>query len=513
MSRSLIRPAALAGSLAISAIALSACGISTSDSIARDDRRAASERQTQQRQDAASRAARRRQLPTRPAGTIAVAVPSRTSIVGRAAIQADDSTSTVDYDLQIADDIGAARDLCAGRVDLAQLSRPLSRAEREACESNGLTVNRPVTLGYTVAVLVTRNGTDIGGDCLTLGGVRSLLAVNSTVTNWSQIGFGDFPFAVAGPPADAAVMTPVTRLALRIPDRPAAQSDLRTGMLTFTDQSEIGAFIAGTDRLDALDRQVRQYVRRVTAERRAADAQAIARAEREAARRVVRKINEENRARARRGESVADPEGLAARNARRVAEAKRKAAAAQRTVNRREIQRLERKHRAEQRPSYLGDGRLAIVGYPYYEAHSDVLRPLEVDPRVRASAGNTPDCRFPSQHAISNGSYPLALPVFLYGDSDTLRSAAVRPLLRAILDNNAELTRMNDAAGLSTTAINDVRRSFRLDDEASSGTTTSPSSPRSPDSPVSPSTPTATSPASPPTPGGVPGVDAPQATP
>lgn len=512
-SRYPLRPATLAGTLALSALALSACGVNTSDSIARDDRRAASERQTQQRQDAESRAARRSELPTRPEGTAAIAVPSRTSIVGRAAIRADDADSTVDYDLQIADDIGAARDLCAGRVDLAQLSRPLTKAERAACASNGLTVNRPITLGYSVAVLVTRNGMDIGGDCLTIGGVRSLLAVNSTVTNWSQIGFGDYPFAVAGPPADSSIMTPVTRLALRIPDRIAAQSDLRTGMLTFTDQSEIGAFVAGTDRLDALDRQVRQYVRRVTTERRAAEAQAIARAEREAARRVVRKINAENRARAARGESVADPEALASRNARRVSDAKRKAAAEQRAVNRREILRLERKHRAEQLPSYLGDGRLAIVGYPYYEAHSDVLRPLEIDPRVRAEAGNTPDCRFPSQHSISNGSYPLALPVFLYGDTRTLRSATVRPLLRAILDHNAELTRMNDAAGLSPTAINDLRRNYGLESEASSGTSTSPDNSVPPNSPVSPSTTTATNPAPPPARGGVPGVDAPQATP
>lgn len=511
-SRYPLRPAALAGTLAISALALSGCGVNTSDSIAQSDRRAASERQTQERQTAETRAARRSELPTRPDGTVAVAVPSRTSIVGRAAIRADDADPTVEYDLQIADDIAAARDLCAGRVDLAQISRPLTKAELAVCASNGLSVGKPLTLGYTVAILVTRNGTDIGGDCLTLGSIQSLLAVNSTVVNWNQIGFGDYPFAVAGPPASSSVMTPITRLALRLPDRLASQSDLRTGMLTFTDQSDIGAFIAGTDRRDALNRHVRQYVRRLTTERRAAEAQAIARAEREAARRVVRKINAENRARAARGESVADPEALAARNAQRVAEAKRKAVAQQRAVNRREIQRLERKHRAEQLPSYLGDGRLAIVGYPYYEAHSDVLRPLEIDPRVRTAAGSKPDCRFPSQHSISNGSYPLALPVFLYGDTRTLRSTVVRPLLRSVLDNNAELTRVNDAAGLSPTAINDLRRNFGLETESPSGTSTSPRNSVSPTSPVSPIT-TATSPAPSPAPGGVPGVDAPQATP
>lgn len=515
-SRHSVRLAFLAGSVALSAVALSACGVSTSDDLVQSDRQAAAERESQQRKDAASAEARHGDLPTRPPGTLAVSMRLPETITGRALSKvAESRRSTARYDVQIAETDTGIKDLCAGRIDLIQTARSLTPAEKAACAANGLKVDKPVTIGYAVAVLVTRNGADIGGDCLTLGGVKALLSVNSTVTNWQQIGFGNHEFAVAGPPANGGVMQPIGRLALGFPIGQLSQGNLRGSMQVFTDSDDIGAFIAGTDRQEVLDRQVRTYTRRVTIERQSADANAVARAEREAARVVVARINAENRRRARRGESVADPEALAARNAKRVEDAKRKAGAEQRAINRRALNRLTREYRTEQMPSYLGDGRLAVVGYPYYEAHSDVLRPLEIDPRTRSAAGSRPDCRFPSQHTIANGSYPLTLPIYLYGDTRTLRGDLARPVLRTILDHNAELSRMNDLAGLSVAAVKKTRDQLNVGtdstQDSSSGTiTASPSSP----SPASPtSTTTSPSPAPPPAPGGIPGVDAPQASP
>lgn len=502
-----VRLAFLAGSIALSAVTLSACGVSTSDTIVQDDRRAAADRENQQRADAASAEARHGELPTRPSGTIAVGMRIPETVTGHAIARAASTDAPLKYDVQVAETNTGIQDLCAGRIDLLQTGRKLSAAEQAACAANGLDVDEPMIIGYAVAVLVTRNGTDIGGDCLTLGGVKSLLAVNSTVTNWQQIGFANQEFAVAGPPAGASVMQPIGRLALGFPIGQLGQGNLRSSMQVFTEPDDIGAYIAGRDRRDVLDRQVRSYVRRVTLERRSADANAIARAERDAANAVVRRINAENRRRTARGESVADPAALEARNAQRVADAKRQAGAKQRAANGRSISRLSREYRNEQLPSYLGHGRLAVVGYPYYEAHSDVLRPLEVDPRTKSAAGSRPDCRFPSQHTIADGSYPLTLPVYLYGDTRTLRGELARPLLRTLLDDNAELTRMNDVAGLSAAAVSRTRREFGV------GTGTSPAPTASPSSPASPSTTTSPTPAPPPAPGGIPGVDAPQATP
>ncbi len=506
-----VRLAFLTGAVALSALTLSACGVSTADDIVQDDRRAATDRENQQRADEASAQARHGELPTRPDGTIAVSMRLPESVTGNAIARAASTRSPVKYDIQVASTDTGIQDLCAGRVDLVQTARTLTAAEQAACAANGLKVDKPVTIGYAVSVLVTRNGTDIGGDCLTLHGVKSLLAVNSTVTNWQQIGFANHEFAVAGPPANTGVMQPIGRLALGFPIGQLSQGNLRGSMQVFTEPDDVGAFIAGTDRREVLDRQVRSQVRRITLERRSADANAVARAEREAANAVVRRINAENRARTARGESVADPQALADRNAKRVADAKRKAGAEQRAANRRAISRLEREYRAEQLPSYLGDGRLAVVGYPYYEAHSDVLRPLEIDPRTRTAAGSRPDCRFPSQHTIANGSYPLSLPIYVYGDARTLRGDLARPLLRTILDHNAELTRMNDVAGLSANAVSNTRREFGVGTETSPAPSSTPSSPTSPASPSA--TTTSPSPAPSPAPGGIPGVDAPQATP
>lgn len=502
VDRRVARAGLVAIGLAVSALSVTACGLDTSSDIVQSDRQAASAREDRQREDAASAARRREELPSRPPGALSVAMRVPDTITGQAIRKAGSGPSPIRYAIQVNEPGASIRDLCAGRIDLVQTSRKLTAAELSACAANGLQVNRPVTIGYATAILVTRNGTDIGGDCLTLGGVKSLLAVNSTVTNWRQIGFADQPFAVATPPAESPVMQAIGHLALGFPIGGLSAENLRSGLQIFTDQSDIGAFIAGDDRLVALDRTVRSYTERLTQERQAADAYAVARAERAAARRVVDRIEAENRRRARAGESVADPAALEAANAKRVADAKRRAAHDQRLANRRSINRAAATYRREHLPGYLGDGRLGVVGYPYYEAHSDVLRPLEIDPRTRSAAGSQPECRFPSQHTIANGDYPLVLPIYLYGDDRTLRGAPARPLLRTLLDYNAELTRNNDVAGLSAAVVATTRRQLGL---GAQETTESPSSPAS--------TVTTPAPAPTPAPGGIPGVDAPQATP
>ncbi len=152
------RIASLLGTVAVSALALSACGVNTSGDIVRDDRRAASEREQQIRQDAASAEARRGELPTRPAGTLAVSSRLPDSITARAARRSAATSSTVKYELQVADTDTGIKDFCAGRVDLLQLARTLTAAEQALCTANGLKVDKPMTIGYAVSVLVTRNG-------------------------------------------------------------------------------------------------------------------------------------------------------------------------------------------------------------------------------------------------------------------------------------------------------------------------------------------------------------------
>ncbi|MGX6449574.1 substrate-binding domain-containing protein, partial [Patulibacter sp. S7RM1-6] len=426
---------------------------------------------------------RRAALPTRPDGRLAVSVRTDASISAAAAAKLREGRGDVDVDVTVEPTDQGFQNLCNGRVDLLQAGRRISAAEQAACEANGLDVGSPVVIGYGTSVLVTRNGTDIGGDCLTIGGVRALIARGSTVRNWQQIGFFDRSFAVGMNRNSVGVLQSLGIRALGRQLGGVAINQFRTDLQAFASNDEVGAFVTGQDELEELDRETAAYVRRQAATRRPAQSAAIRRAEAAAARRVVAQIERENAARKRRGQEVSDADALERRNAQRVSAAKRQARAAQERTNRRALNRLGRQYRAQHLDIALAAGRLGLVSYPYYEAHADVLRPLEIDPRLRATAGSKPDCRFPSQDTIASSEYPLTVPVYVYADARIRQGTAAKQLLGLVLDDNAELTGAADAAGLSLSAIERTRRRLGItaassDDTAgSTGTTTTQTTP------------------------------------
>lgn len=486
---------------ALGTLPLAACGVQTNAEVVQGDRQAAEARQVREQQDAATVRSRRAALPTRPSGVLAVSTRTGTSMTAHAVEAIRDRGGLTTQTSVAPTDTGFA-DLCAGRVDLLQAGRRISAAEQAQCEANGLDVGRPITVGYATAVLVTRNGIDIGGDCLTIGGVRALLAQGSTVRNWQQIGFFDRRFAVALNRNSAGVLQALGVRALGRQLGGVALNQFRSDLQPVDTSSDVGAFVAGEDLLERLDRETAAYVRKQADTRRPAQSRAIRTAENAAARRVVAQIERENAARKRRNEAVGDAEALERRNAQRVAAAKRQARREQERVNRRELSRVGRQYRAEHLEAALSDGRLGLVSYPYYEAHADVLRPLEIDPRLRATAGSKPDCRFPSQDTISSLQYPLTIPIYVYGDKRIRQGAAARQLLKTLLDQNARLAAKSDVAGLSLSAIARTRRTLGL--AATSGTTTGGGT-------TTTTTPTPTTPA--PAAGGVPGIDSSGAAP
>ncbi|WP_210494668.1 hypothetical protein [Patulibacter sp. SYSU D01012] len=491
---------AAAALAALSTLPFAACGVQTNAEVVQGDRQAAEARQVREQQDAATVRSRRAALPTRPDGVLAVSTRTSTSMTAHA-VERIHRLGTLTTQTSVAPTDTGFADLCAGRVDLLQAGRRISAAEQAQCEANGLDVGRPVTVGYATAVLVTRNGTDIGGDCLTMGGVRALLGQGSTVRNWQQIGFFDRRFAAAINRNSAAVLQALGVRALSRQLGGVALNQFRSDLQALESSSDVGAFVAGEDLLERLDRETAAYVRRQADTRRAAQSRAIRNAEDAAARRVVAQIRRENRARERRKEAVGDPDALERRNAQRVNAAKREARREQDRINRRELARAGRQYRAEHLEAALSDGRLGLVSYPYYEAHADVLRPLEIDPRMRASAGSKPDCRFPSQDTIASLQYPLTIPLYIYGDKRIRQGAAAKQLLKVLLDRNAELAAQSDVAGLSLSAIARTRRALGLASTTTGTTAGGTSAP----------TTTSTTPA--PATGGVPGINSPSATP
>lgn len=451
-------PAGLALALALT---IAGCGVSSDPEMVRGEQAAAVARESEARQESLATTNRRNALPRRDANEVAVSVTSATSATGAAvdALEADASSVNFTVDVQPTDQ--GFTDLCSGRVDLVQSSRRITAEELAQCDQNGLSVSRTVTLGYATAVLVTENGRDIGGDCLTLAAVKSMLAAGSTITNWRQIGFGTTGFSAAAPPATRPTTNVIGIKAFGRPVGQVTRNDFRGDLRTFGVYNDLSDWVTSQDRIQALDRETRAYNRSVARGRRRADVEAIRRAEAIAARAVVRQIEAENAARAKAKKSVANPEQLERDNAARVTTAKRRARAE--TVRRANatINAQTAKYRSERSGALFNTSRLGVVPYTFYELHSDVLRPLEIDPRTRAS-DKAPDCRFPSQQTIVNETYPLILPVYLYGDSRVLRTASVRVLLTRLLTDNAELTRGEDLTGLSNTALIRTRRTLGL---------------------------------------------------
>jgi ABC-type phosphate transport system substrate-binding protein len=500
-----LRRGAPAGLALLTTLVLAGCGVSTDPEMVRGEQVAASARESQAREESATIANRRDGLPKRDANEVAVSVTSRTNATAAAVAALEEDRSPVDFTLNVQPTDQGFVDLCSGRVDVVQSNRKITDAELSQCDQNGLSVSRTVTLGYATAVLVTENGRDIGGDCLTLAAVKSMLGAGSTITNWRQIGFGSTGFSAATPPVTNPATNVVGIKAFGRPVGAVSTNDFRGDLKTFGVYNSLSDWVTSQDRLAELDRETRSYNRSIARGRRKATAEAVRIAEEKAARTVVRQIEAENRARARAKKAVADPEALERSNAARVREAKRQArVAAVRKAND-AINDETEKYRDERSGALLNAGRLGVVPYTFYELHSDVLRPLEIDPRTKAS-DKAPDCRFPSQQTIVNETYPLILPVYLYGDSRVLRSTSVRVLLTRLLTENAALTRGEDLTGLSNTALIRTRRNLGLPqiaetETSADGTTTT----------TTRTAPTVTNATPNIAPGGVPGINSPEA--
>jgi hypothetical protein len=493
-----------AGLATLSVLAVAGCGVGSDPEMIQGDRVAASAREQQQAQENRSRINNNRALPRRSADEVILSVPSAESATAAAARALRAERSPVNFTTVVQPSDQAFTDLCAGRVDVLQTSRTITTAERAQCEGNGLDVRNAVIIGYATAVLVTENGRDIGGDCLTLAAVKAMLGRGSTVTNGRQIGFGSTGFAAAAPPSTNPATNVVAIKAFQRPIGAVSRTDFRGDLRTFGRYNDLSDWVTNQDRIDQLNREARNYNRSISRQRRRADIESIRRAEAIAARRVVRQIRSENAARARAKQAVRNPKQLERDNARRVSDAKRQARAETVRRNNARVNTLTARFRAERQGAVFSSGRLGVVPYTFYELHSDVLRPLEIDPRTRASS-KRPDCRFPSQQTIVNRTYPLILPVYLYGDRRVLRTASVRVLLTRLLTQNAALTRGEDLTGLSQTGLASTRRALGL--PAVTTTTTVEGTDGTTTTSTTSTTPTVTNATPNIQPGGVPGVN------
>ncbi|WP_205696563.1 hypothetical protein [Conexibacter sp. SYSU D00693] len=475
----------LATAVVAAAAPLAGCGVDTAEdgeptAVSRERARESAQA-TQRRRDAQRRSTQ--PLPGRPPGVVEVA-----SAVGDESLTAGHAAAASSPRVTVSRTAPerAYADLCAGRVDLAEVTTEPDTTIFEACGLRDLRVEQPIQLAADALVLATRSERDIGGDCITVGQAHDALRPGSTIRSWSQFGFEDVPLYVTGREDGTAAFD---LLGFELLGRPnASLADVRSDYVVRGSDVRLRREVTSEARVAEATARSRRHLRELRRSRRDARDAAVRRAERAADRRALAAIQEANRRRVRAGRSVADPEALEARNAATVERAKRAArqAAAARfdAALVREAQAFyERALRAAERPGTLGALRWAT-----YQRFTEQLRPMEVDfgvaqdpsgrpvrvgdlsgadqrriightpdpvadaaalrrplrpapdgglPARRTAAGREvlagPSCVFPSEQTISAGTYPLARRTFLVTTDRGLRRGEVRRFLDAFV--------------------------------------------------------------------------------
>ncbi len=137
------------------------------------------------------------------------------------------------------DEATSFADLCAGRIDIVDSSRPVSEEEIQRCERNGLQLVE-FQVGYDAAVLATRNEKDVGADCVSISNLRDVFEAGSPIDAWNQIEPFFFPVRLdtAGPTEESSDFDFVFSRILGVPD--PTISDLREDYQGFDSETEVG---------------------------------------------------------------------------------------------------------------------------------------------------------------------------------------------------------------------------------------------------------------------------------
>ena len=121
------------------------------------------------------------ELPPRTPGTININGEHPGSITARAAADFNGSVTGITANFNVTGDSAASfANLCRGEVDIVETTVPITRAQLHACAQNGVRLAAPLQVASDAVVVATRNGSDVGGDCVGVPVVRSIFRRGST---------------------------------------------------------------------------------------------------------------------------------------------------------------------------------------------------------------------------------------------------------------------------------------------------------------------------------------------
>ena len=443
-------------------------------------------------------------LPKRPAGTVAVDGPIQGSITPKVSVP---GVSVAFHNGGESEGFG---DLCAGRIDVLDTSRIITKAELRTCNRNGLDLIEPIQVASDAVVIATRNESDVGGDCLRLSTVNDIFRAGSPITDWSQVGFFSIPLRVTGREANSPAFQFFAQSVLGVASN-ATLSDVRDDYVLRTTDRGVRREVTSEARVARVNAKYKARIDELGLERGIALQDAINRAIGRAHDRMLAIFAREDKRRAASKVTLTPTQKLLIRrnNLRRINAAQR--AAQNRAIARFQFPQLTflraRYHRALKAARLSGT--IGIFRFSYYELYENALRPMEIwDPDRAAAALDsmtgvkvvrgtnpaavttttettttdttattgttttsttaksddgdivvdpdiTPWCVFPSQTTITNGSYPLSRPIYLYVSKLNLKRPEVQSFLTTYVNNAQQLATNNRLVPIPQTLVDD----------------------------------------------------------
>ena len=421
------RTSVLVALLLTAGLALSACSEETpeaTDTVAQQEaQRYRANTDEQERINKANAA-----LPGRPGGIVDIEGSSG-SLTHEAARRYEFGGSTTTVNFSPTGEDQAFQKLCAGEIDLVDSSRPISRAEWDACRAVGLDVVQ-FQVAADAVVLAIKSETDVGGDCLTTDQVQDVFRAGSPITDWSQLGLDEARLETGGPDPDNNAFGFFGRYVLDAPE--PSLTNLRSDYQAFESDNGTRNWVVGNPRDHALaDRFPERAEKRALLNEqletwwqvlRDAEAEVVA-ARAEVEKGIRDKRPPADRARDQRRLDRA----IVARDAARV---KKDAVAVQRN----EALRLYNLALASKRIVDGIRGNLAFFRFSYYELYEDQLRPFEI-----TLPDGERNCIFPSQRTIVSGEYPLARQLLITTTTRSLQRREVTDFLKFYVNASEEL--------------------------------------------------------------------------
>lgn len=237
------RPFALALAIALLALLLAACGDlgDSGDGTSGEVTEPTTERSGEPKPD----------LPPLTAGQVRVDGQFAGSLTEQVTddFRADATSSglAVDVAPTATDEATAFASLCAGEIDLVDVSRRISDDELKACTDNGLEVV-DFQIAFDATVVVTRNERDVGADCVNFDQLRAMFGAGTPVTAWNQINPNFFPIQLStvGPNQEASDFTFFGQRVLGVAEPTLA--DFRSDYVPYNRDNAIkNAIVGGPD--------------------------------------------------------------------------------------------------------------------------------------------------------------------------------------------------------------------------------------------------------------------------